>query len=101
MGHFVVVFMLTGFLLALFDRCAVIAREIRLLTVSWSPCVYDIESTYFVSRTAAIRGPDLQSLLKGLKMNKISLGTHPYLLGFDQLERLAERAAKSTMAIPL
>ena len=27
-------------------------------------------------------------------MTKISLGSHPYLLGFDQLERLAERAAK-------
>ncbi|AUH35571.1 Hsp20 family protein [Paracoccus tegillarcae] len=33
-------------------------------------------------------------------MNKISLGTHPYLLGFDQLERLAERAAKSTDGYP-
>ncbi|MDO5647276.1 Hsp20 family protein [Paracoccus sp. (in: a-proteobacteria)] len=27
-------------------------------------------------------------------MTKITLGSHPYLLGFDQLERLAERAAK-------
>ena len=33
-------------------------------------------------------------------MTKISLGTHPYLLGFDQLERLAERAAKATDGYP-
>jgi HSP20 family molecular chaperone IbpA len=37
---------------------------------------------------------------KGLKMTKISLGTHPYLLGFDQLERLAERAAKGAEGYP-
>ncbi len=28
-------------------------------------------------------------------MSKLTLGTHPYLLGFDQLERLVERTAKS------
>ena len=28
-------------------------------------------------------------------MTKLSLGTHPFLLGFEQLERLAERAAKT------
>ena len=28
-------------------------------------------------------------------MTKLSLGTHPFLLGFDQLERLVERTAKS------
>lgn len=28
-------------------------------------------------------------------MTKMTMGTHPYMLGFDQLERLAERAAKS------
>ena len=28
-------------------------------------------------------------------MSKLSLGTHPFLLGFDQLERLVERTAKS------
>lgn len=28
-------------------------------------------------------------------MTKISLGAHPYLLGFEQLERLMERTAKS------
>ena len=33
-------------------------------------------------------------------MTKISLGSHPYLLGFDQLERLAERAAKGAEGYP-
>lgn len=33
-------------------------------------------------------------------MTKITLGTHPYLLGFDQLERLAERAAKGAEGYP-
>ncbi len=28
-------------------------------------------------------------------MSKMSLGSHPYLLGFEQLERLLERSAKS------
>ncbi|WP_341864356.1 Hsp20 family protein [Gymnodinialimonas sp. 57CJ19] len=28
-------------------------------------------------------------------MTKLTLATHPYLLGFDQLERLVERTAKS------
>lgn len=28
-------------------------------------------------------------------MTKLSLGSHPYLLGFEQLERLLERTAKS------
>ena len=28
-------------------------------------------------------------------MTKLSLGTHPYMLGFEQLERLLERSAKS------
>ncbi|ARJ69911.1 Hsp20 family protein [Paracoccus contaminans] len=33
-------------------------------------------------------------------MTKITLGTNPYLLGFDQLERLAERAAKGADGYP-
>lgn len=33
-------------------------------------------------------------------MTKISLGANPYLLGFDQLERLAERAAKGAEGYP-
>lgn len=33
-------------------------------------------------------------------MTKISLGAHPYLLGFDRLERLAERAAKGAEGYP-
>ncbi|MEM6729622.1 MAG: Hsp20 family protein, partial [Pseudomonadota bacterium] len=28
-------------------------------------------------------------------MTKLTLGTHPFLLGFDKLERLVERTAKS------
>ncbi|PKQ13869.1 MAG: heat-shock protein Hsp20 [Alphaproteobacteria bacterium HGW-Alphaproteobacteria-1] len=28
-------------------------------------------------------------------MTKLTLGTHPYLLGFEQLERMLERSAKS------
>ena len=28
-------------------------------------------------------------------MTKLTLGAHPYLLGFDELERLVERTAKS------
>ena len=33
-------------------------------------------------------------------MTKTTLGAHPYLLGFDQLERLAERAATGTEGYP-
>lgn len=32
---------------------------------------------------------------KDVSMTKLTLGTHPYLLGFEQLERLLERSAKS------
>ena len=34
-------------------------------------------------------------LHKGRVMSKLTLGSHPYLLGFEQLERLLERNAKS------
>ena len=33
--------------------------------------------------------------LKGQDMTKINFGSHPFLLGFDQLERLVERTAKA------
>ena len=33
-------------------------------------------------------------------MTKISFGAHPYLLGFEQLERLVERTAKSGDGYP-
>ncbi|MDZ7906909.1 MAG: Hsp20 family protein [Gemmobacter sp.] len=33
-------------------------------------------------------------------MTKISFGAHPYLLGFEQLERLVERTAKSADGYP-
>jgi HSP20 family molecular chaperone IbpA len=32
---------------------------------------------------------------KDAPMTKLSLGSHPYMLGFEQLERLLERSAKS------
>ncbi len=33
-------------------------------------------------------------------MSKVTFGTHPFLLGFDQLERLVERTAKSENGYP-
>ncbi|MGB8815410.1 MAG: Hsp20 family protein [Paracoccaceae bacterium] len=33
-------------------------------------------------------------------MTKISFGAHPYLLGFEQLERLVERTSKGTDGYP-
>ncbi|MFV0409168.1 MAG: Hsp20 family protein [Paracoccus sp. (in: a-proteobacteria)] len=33
-------------------------------------------------------------------MTKLTLATHPYLLGFDQIERLAQRAAKGAEGYP-
>jgi HSP20 family molecular chaperone IbpA len=33
-------------------------------------------------------------------MTKLTLGTHPFLLGFDQLERLVERTAKAENGYP-
>ncbi|MDO5529837.1 MAG: heat-shock protein Hsp20, partial [Paracoccus sp. (in: a-proteobacteria)] len=33
-------------------------------------------------------------------MTKITLATHPYLLGFDELERLADRIAKGAEGYP-
>lgn len=36
----------------------------------------------------------------GTKMTKLSFGAHPFLLGFEQLERLVERTAKSTEGYP-
>ena len=33
-------------------------------------------------------------------MTRISLAGHPNMLGFDQLERLAERAAKEAEGFP-
>jgi HSP20 family molecular chaperone IbpA len=34
-------------------------------------------------------------IAKGMRMTKLTLGAHPYLLGFEQLERLVERTAKT------
>lgn len=35
------------------------------------------------------------SLAEDVSMTKLSLGSHPFLLGFEQLERLVERTAKT------
>jgi HSP20 family molecular chaperone IbpA len=40
-------------------------------------------------------GAKIQSLTKGYHMTKISFASHPFLLGFEQLDRLVERTAKS------
>lgn len=50
----------------------------------------------------AYRGAKIfASLLKDdEKMTKLAFGAHPFLLGFDQLERLVERTAKSTDSYP-
>lgn len=40
-------------------------------------------------------GPADRSLAKDVPMTKLTLGSHPFLLGFEQLERLVERTAKS------
>jgi HSP20 family molecular chaperone IbpA len=45
---------------------------------------------------AAATGPYRMSLdRKDMAVTKLTLGTHPFLLGFDQLERLVERTSKS------
>lgn len=36
--------------------------------------------------------------LKDVSMTKLALGAHPFLLGFEQLERLVERTAKTDSA---
>ncbi len=44
---------------------------------------------------AAEMGPEHSRLAKDVSMTKMTLGAHPFLLGFEQLERLMERTAKS------
>jgi HSP20 family molecular chaperone IbpA len=46
-------------------------------------------------------GPDHQvACEKDVTMTKMTLGAHPYLLGFEQLERMVEQAAKSGEGYP-
>jgi HSP20 family molecular chaperone IbpA len=40
-------------------------------------------------------GPRTVAYAQGRVMTKLTLGSHPYLLGFEQLERMLERSAKS------
>jgi HSP20 family molecular chaperone IbpA len=42
---------------------------------------------------AALRSVSLER--KDIKMTKLTFGAHPFLLGFEQLERLVERTAKT------
>lgn len=43
-----------------------------------------------------MQGSATQSLYEGLAdMTKVTFASHPYLLGFEQLDRLVERSAKS------
>ena len=47
-------------------------------------------------RSLALRGPQFQSRLKeGFEMNRAVYFNSPFLLGFEHLERLLERTAKS------
>ena len=41
------------------------------------------------------KGPNSEVACEGLNMTKISFASHPFLLGFEQLDRLVERTAKS------
>ena len=50
--------------------------------------------------SALLSGGRAQCRLSEDAMSKLSLGTHPFLLGFDQLERLVERTAKSENGYP-
>lgn len=40
-------------------------------------------------------GPAAVAWNKGLAMTKVTFASHPYLLGFEQLDRLVERTAKA------
>jgi HSP20 family molecular chaperone IbpA len=52
---------------------------------------------HILTRRVAKMGPAAWTVAfdKDVSMTKLMLGSHPYLLGFDQLERLLERNAKS------
>lgn len=47
-----------------------------------------------------LSGAENRRLDKDEDMSKLTLGTHPFLLGFDQLERLVERTAKNENGYP-
>lgn len=54
-------------------------------------------SPIFVKTGLPNPGPEPRRSLvtEDVPMSKLTLGSHPFLLGFDQLERLVERTAKS------
>lgn len=76
-------------------------RSPVVITNALWPCFLGQRHTY-LTQAGRQTGPadDSRLEVKGLNMSKISLGAHPYLLGFDQLERLAERAAKGAEGYP-
>jgi len=58
-------------------------------------------SPYFLGVWAAGTGPGaIVAWKEDEEMTKLTLGTHPFLLGFDQLERLVERTAKTENGYP-
>jgi HSP20 family molecular chaperone IbpA len=48
-----------------------------------------------ILNVVAIWGPTFCRLDKDKMMTKLTLGSHPHMLGFEQLERLLERTAKT------
>ena len=57
-------------------------------------------SPYFRQQVAET-GPDQTfACEEDASMTKMTLGSHPHMLGFEQLERLLERTAKSAEGYP-
>ena len=54
-----------------------------------------LSNTIFIEWDYLIWGLYCFALIGDEKMSKFMLGTHPFLLGFDQLQRLVERTAKT------
>jgi HSP20 family molecular chaperone IbpA len=54
-----------------------------------------LSNTIFIGWDYLIWGLYCFALIGDEKMSKFMLGTHPFLLGFDQLQRLVERTAKT------
>lgn len=76
-----------------------ILRRAPRLSKRKTPCFVHNRLPY--SKGVAGSGHELDSRFeKGMSMTKLTLGTHPFLLGFDQLERLVERTAKEANGYP-
>ena len=62
--------------------------------------VVGLSGSHIKHKVAACRGLNANAdcrLFKDVSMTKLTLGSHPFLLGFEQLERLVERTAKSDL----